>query len=188
LEERGVCQLGSEGMEGAGLMGGRKYILELRPSLGLFLDSKTSTPFTISDKNNSSFSFSINGPRRQDSANSASARYRPDLLLEISLQDSVPVTTTRQSTSTNLLASDSKNRINIGKMPSFTVYRGSESGAIVKATTTREVGPDEVLVRVTHSGVCGTDEHHRHSGIVLGHEGTGVVEVHPTIPSVLCPN
>ncbi|KAI5782322.1 chaperonin 10-like protein [Peziza echinospora] len=61
-------------------------------------------------------------------------------------------------------------------MPSFTVYKGSKSGAIVEATTTREVGPDEVLVRITHSGVCGTDEHYLHRDQVLGHEGAGVAE------------
>jgi threonine dehydrogenase-like Zn-dependent dehydrogenase len=61
-------------------------------------------------------------------------------------------------------------------MPTFTVFKGSENGDIVKSTTTREVRPDEVLIKVTHSGVCGTDEHHRYRDIVLGHEGTGVIE------------
>jgi threonine dehydrogenase-like Zn-dependent dehydrogenase len=62
------------------------------------------------------------------------------------------------------------------KMPTFTVFKGSESGDIVQSTTTRDVGPDEVLIKVTHSGVCGTDEHQRHRDIVLGHEGTGIIE------------
>jgi threonine dehydrogenase-like Zn-dependent dehydrogenase len=62
-------------------------------------------------------------------------------------------------------------------MPTFTVFKGSENGDIVESTTTREVRPDEVLIKVTHSGVCGTDEHHSHRDIVLGHEGTGVIEV-----------
>ena len=62
-------------------------------------------------------------------------------------------------------------------MVSFTVFKGSQDGSIVKSTTSREVRPDEVLVKVTHSGVCGTDEHHRHRDIVLGHEGTGTIEV-----------
>lgn len=35
---------------------------------------------------------------------------------------------------------------------------------------------DEVFVRITHSGICGTDEHYKHANIVLGHEGAGVVE------------
>jgi len=62
-------------------------------------------------------------------------------------------------------------------MVSFTVFKGSESGQIKESRTTREVGPDEVLLRVTHSGVCGTDEHYRHTDMVLGHEGVGIVEV-----------
>jgi threonine dehydrogenase-like Zn-dependent dehydrogenase len=62
-------------------------------------------------------------------------------------------------------------------MVSFTVFKGSPDGSIVETTTTKEVGPDEVLVQTTHSGVCGTDEHQRHKGIGLGHEGVGVVKV-----------
>jgi D-arabinose 1-dehydrogenase-like Zn-dependent alcohol dehydrogenase len=58
----------------------------------------------------------------------------------------------------------------------FTVYKGSSSGSIVKATTRRVIGKDQVLVHLTHSGVCGTDEHYRHADIVLGHEGVGVVK------------
>ena len=70
-------------------------------------------------------------------------------------------------------------------MPSFTVFKGSKSGAIVEATTTREIGPDEVLVRITHSGVCGTDEHYLHADQVLGHEGAGVAEVNCTLSSLI---
>jgi D-arabinose 1-dehydrogenase-like Zn-dependent alcohol dehydrogenase len=62
-------------------------------------------------------------------------------------------------------------------MVSFTVFKGSPNGSIVESTTTREVGPDEVLVKTSHSGVCGTDEHQRHKGIALGHEGVGTIEV-----------
>jgi D-arabinose 1-dehydrogenase-like Zn-dependent alcohol dehydrogenase len=62
-------------------------------------------------------------------------------------------------------------------MVSFTVFKGSKEGKIVKSTTTREIKPDEVLVRITHSGLCGTDEHFKHADMVLGHEGAGVVEV-----------
>jgi D-arabinose 1-dehydrogenase-like Zn-dependent alcohol dehydrogenase len=62
-------------------------------------------------------------------------------------------------------------------MPSFTVYKGSDSGKIVKAQTTRpDLKNDDVLVRVTASGVCGTDEHFKHADMALGHEGAGVVE------------
>lgn len=59
----------------------------------------------------------------------------------------------------------------------FTVFKGSESGAIKKSTTTKgELTNDEVLVKVTASGVCGTDEHFHRADMVLGHEGVGVVE------------
>ncbi|RDW61018.1 putative NADP-dependent alcohol dehydrogenase C 2 [Coleophoma cylindrospora] len=61
-------------------------------------------------------------------------------------------------------------------MVDYTVFKGSKSGAIVKATTTREIKPDEVLIKVTHSGLCGTDEHFKHADMGLGHEGAGVVE------------
>jgi len=59
---------------------------------------------------------------------------------------------------------------------SFKVYRGSESGKIVADKTTRTLGPNDVFIRIAHSGVCGTDEHFLHSGCVLGHEGVGYVE------------
>ena len=62
-------------------------------------------------------------------------------------------------------------------MPEFTVFKGSESGKIVERQF-QYPNPteNEVLVRITHSGLCGTDEHYRHANIVLGHEGAGVVE------------
>lgn len=61
-------------------------------------------------------------------------------------------------------------------MVDFTVFKGSKEGKIVQSTTTRDIKADEVLIKVTHSGLCGTDEHYRHADIVLGHEGAGVVE------------
>lgn len=63
-------------------------------------------------------------------------------------------------------------------MPTFTTFKGSESGKIVKSTTTKsdELKNDEVLLRVTASGLCGTDEHFRKADMVLGHEGVGIVE------------
>lgn len=61
-------------------------------------------------------------------------------------------------------------------MVEFTVYKGSKDGRIVQGTTSKEIGPDEVLVRVTHSGLCGTDVHYKTAEIALGHEGVGVVE------------
>lgn len=62
-------------------------------------------------------------------------------------------------------------------MVEFTVFKGSKEGKIVESKTNRELGPDEVLVKVTHSGLCGTDEHYKHQDMVLGHEGAGVIEV-----------
>jgi D-arabinose 1-dehydrogenase-like Zn-dependent alcohol dehydrogenase len=62
-------------------------------------------------------------------------------------------------------------------MPSFTVYKGSKEGKIVKATTNKpDLQNDQVLVKVTASGLCGTDEHYKEADMALGHEGAGVVE------------
>ncbi|KAI1368157.1 GroES-like protein [Xylaria arbuscula] len=63
-------------------------------------------------------------------------------------------------------------------MVSFTVFKGSKSGIPVQGTTTKsdELTGDKVLMRITASGLCGTDLHYVHQDIVLGHEGVGVVE------------
>ncbi|EON63218.1 alcohol dehydrogenase [Coniosporium apollinis CBS 100218] len=68
-------------------------------------------------------------------------------------------------------------------MPSFTVFKGSNDGSIHKSSTTRpDLKDDQVFLRVTSSGLCGTDLHYRHADMVLGHEGCGVVEsVGPTV-------
>ncbi|KAF7596067.1 hypothetical protein BBP40_003329 [Aspergillus hancockii] len=59
----------------------------------------------------------------------------------------------------------------------FTVYQGSKGGSIKKSTTHRDaLQKDQVLVRVTHSGVCFTDVHYKEADMALGHEGVGVVE------------
>ncbi|KAE8354606.1 chaperonin 10-like protein [Aspergillus coremiiformis] len=59
----------------------------------------------------------------------------------------------------------------------FTVFKGSRDGSIQQSTTHRDaLRGDQVLVRVTHSGVCFTDLHYCHTDMGLGHEGTGVVE------------
>ncbi|KAL3446036.1 chaperonin 10-like protein [Aspergillus insuetus] len=68
-------------------------------------------------------------------------------------------------------------------MPSFTVFKGHESGNPVKSVTTKpdELTEDYVLLRVTASGLCGTDLHCRHTDMALGHEGIGIIEaVGPT--------
>lgn len=62
-------------------------------------------------------------------------------------------------------------------MPSFTVFRGSENGKVVRSETNKDdLQDNQVLVQITASGVCGTDLHYKNSGMVLGHEGAGVVE------------
>ncbi|KAH0282532.1 GroES-like protein [Aureobasidium namibiae CBS 147.97] len=59
----------------------------------------------------------------------------------------------------------------------YTVYKGSESGTITKSTCVKEaLKDDQVFLRVTASGVCGTDLHFRKADIGLGHEGVGVIE------------
>ncbi|KZP22734.1 GroES-like protein [Athelia psychrophila] len=58
----------------------------------------------------------------------------------------------------------------------FKVFRGSPSGAIVESETTRpDLSAGQVLLRITHSGLCGTDAHMREKDMALGHEGVGVV-------------
>ncbi|KIW17229.1 hypothetical protein PV08_04420 [Exophiala spinifera] len=67
----------------------------------------------------------------------------------------------------------------------FTVFKGSESGDIVEAKGHREVGPRQALIQITHSGVCGTDEHYRHQDQGLGHEGVGIIrEIGSLVPEI----
>ncbi|KAJ7062992.1 chaperonin 10-like protein [Mycena belliarum] len=59
----------------------------------------------------------------------------------------------------------------------FTVFKGSASDGIVESKTLRPAPTrNQVLVKITHSGICGTDEHYKHADMVLGHEGIGTVE------------
>lgn len=59
----------------------------------------------------------------------------------------------------------------------FTVYKGSKDGSIVESSTHQEdLHGDQVLMSITHSGLCGTDEHYRSADQVLGHEGAGIVQ------------
>lgn len=52
-------------------------------------------------------------------------------------------------------------------------------------TSHRQLGRNDAYVKITHSGLCGTDEHYLCRGIVLGHEGIGLVEaVGPDVTSV----
>jgi D-arabinose 1-dehydrogenase-like Zn-dependent alcohol dehydrogenase len=75
-------------------------------------------------------------------------------------------------------------------MPTFTVYKGSKDGGPKKSSTTRpdELKEDQVRIKVTASGLCGTGElnniiqhltldlHYAHADMGLGHEGVGIVE------------
>ncbi|KAJ7187873.1 chaperonin 10-like protein [Mycena filopes] len=57
-----------------------------------------------------------------------------------------------------------------------TVFKGGPDG-IVQATSRLDAPTgSQVLVRITHSGICGTDEHFKTRNLVLGHEGVGTVE------------
>jgi threonine dehydrogenase-like Zn-dependent dehydrogenase len=49
-------------------------------------------------------------------------------------------------------------------------FKGSKTGEIVQVTFEPrvELADDEIAIRVTHSGFCGTDMHVRHSDAVLG--------------------
>jgi D-arabinose 1-dehydrogenase-like Zn-dependent alcohol dehydrogenase len=67
----------------------------------------------------------------------------------------------------------------------FTVYKGSSpDGTIIEARGHRDgLGPTEALVKITHSGVCGTDEHVRTRDQGLGHEGVGIIQdLGPAVP------
>ncbi|KAK5164804.1 uncharacterized protein LTR77_009468 [Saxophila tyrrhenica] len=62
-------------------------------------------------------------------------------------------------------------------MPSFTVFKGSKDGSIKKSQTSKpELKGDQVQLKVTASGLCGTDLHYREGDMVLGHEGVGIIE------------
>jgi len=56
--------------------------------------------------------------------------------------------------------------------------QGFKTGEVVKSTTTKpdELTGDFVRLKVTASGICGTDIHYLKADMVLGHEGVGIVE------------
>jgi D-arabinose 1-dehydrogenase-like Zn-dependent alcohol dehydrogenase len=57
------------------------------------------------------------------------------------------------------------------------VYRGIEgAGKKAPLELPTELGPKQVLLKITHASLCGTDVHFMASGAALGHEGVGVVE------------
>jgi D-arabinose 1-dehydrogenase-like Zn-dependent alcohol dehydrogenase len=57
----------------------------------------------------------------------------------------------------------------------FIVFKGSKTGDIVESKGHRDPKPTEVIVKISHCGVCGTDEHYRHADQGLGHEGIGII-------------
>jgi len=62
-------------------------------------------------------------------------------------------------------------------MHSWTVFKGSKDGRIVESKTEKQDPQgNQVLIKVTASGICGTDLHFKTVDMVLGHEGVGIVE------------
>ncbi|KAG2035203.1 chaperonin 10-like protein [Suillus americanus] len=59
----------------------------------------------------------------------------------------------------------------------ITVFKGSPSGDILESTTHKDgLKSDEVLLKITHAGLCGTDMHYKTFDMVLSHEGVGIVQ------------
>ena len=58
-----------------------------------------------------------------------------------------------------------------------TIYRGID-GAIKPSPLDipNDLTPKQILLKITHASLCGTDVHYLSSGIALGHEGIGIVE------------
>lgn len=58
-----------------------------------------------------------------------------------------------------------------------TAFAAAPDGKVhEKHTSKKPIGDNDVGIRVTHSGVCGTDLHYLHADMVLGHEGVGIVD------------
>lgn len=70
-------------------------------------------------------------------------------------------------------------------MPTFKVYKGTPNGIQESETTRPDLTGDQVLVKITASGICGTDLHYKTANMALGHEGVGLVdEVGPGVQSL----
>ncbi|KAL7778975.1 hypothetical protein CFE70_008478 [Pyrenophora teres f. teres 0-1] len=61
-------------------------------------------------------------------------------------------------------------------MSEYTVYRGVEGAIKSSPVPMPDLGPKDILVKITHTGVCATDLAYMPYGIALGHEGVGIVE------------
>ena len=59
---------------------------------------------------------------------------------------------------------------------SYPIYRGVEGTVKRVPTELPALGPNDVLVKITHTGVCSTDLAYIPYGVALGHEGVGIVE------------
>lgn len=58
----------------------------------------------------------------------------------------------------------------------YQVFRGAEGAVKKSSAPLPPLGPKDILVKITHSGVCASDLAYVPYGIALGHEGVGVVE------------
>ncbi|KAF7315792.1 Mitochondrial ATPase [Mycena indigotica] len=58
----------------------------------------------------------------------------------------------------------------------YTVYKGSANGVEEATVHADALTPRQVLVKITHAGICGTDEHYKQAPIGMGHEGVGTVQ------------
>lgn len=60
----------------------------------------------------------------------------------------------------------------------YNVFRTINGSVVAAPATIPELGPKDVLIRVTHSGVCYTDLEFSKAGapLAMGHEGVGIVE------------
>ncbi|EHK23112.1 uncharacterized protein TRIVIDRAFT_28882 [Trichoderma virens Gv29-8] len=54
--------------------------------------------------------------------------------------------------------------------------RGVDGKVLLTTNPPRELQPKEVLIKITHSGLCSSDLAYVQYGCVLGHEGVGIVE------------
>jgi D-arabinose 1-dehydrogenase-like Zn-dependent alcohol dehydrogenase len=60
----------------------------------------------------------------------------------------------------------------------YEIFRHIDGGITKTSTKIPDLGPKDVLVKITHSGVCFTDREFARFGapLSLGHEGVGIVE------------
>lgn len=59
----------------------------------------------------------------------------------------------------------------------YTTYRGSKDRGIIQCSTHRDqIEKDDVLLKITHSSLCATDELYLETDMCLGHECAGMVQ------------